>query len=449
VTKCTCGVGMLVRSLTIFALVLIGLAGLACRSEGISVKLAWDQVTDPTVIAYNLYYGGSSPDYYSFVSAGANNTVTVSNLTGGVTYYFAVTAINVFGLESAFSAPVIYRVPIPCTITLGNLIQTYDGTPKSASATTTPSGLPVSLTYNGQTNSPAGLGIYQVVATVTDPNYSGSATGTLIIATTLATIQLTGMTWVYDGNMKEASVTTTPPGLPVLLTYNGATGPPTNAGSYEVTAEIYDPTFTFGAVTNGVFTISRANAAVQLSSLTWNYDGTRKSAFVTTIPPGLAVMLTYNGQSQAPYAAGTYTVIASITDPNYQGSDTQLFTITGGKGGPGVTSPATPFPPSPGSQATSQVTATGEPLQIRWPTGSIGPVSVFHSTNLAEWALLTNSIDRSGSMLILQQPGNHFYRATIANQGRTNQLPMEIEKLSHASTASQPINANPTTQGVP
>ena len=57
-TKCTCGVGMLVRSLTIFALVLIGLAGLACRSEGISVKLAWDQVTDPTVIAYNQYPPG-------------------------------------------------------------------------------------------------------------------------------------------------------------------------------------------------------------------------------------------------------------------------------------------------------------------------------------------------------------------------------------------------------
>ena len=435
-TKCTCGVGMLVRSLTIFALVLIGLAGLAYRSEGISVKLAWDQVTDPTVIAYNLYYGGTSPNYSSFVSAGANNSVTVSNLAGGVTYYFAVTAINVFGLESAFSAPVIYRVPIPCTITLGNLLQTYDGTPKSASATTTPPGLNMSLTYSGQTNSPAGLGIYQVVATVTDPNYSGSATGTLIIATTLATIQLTSMAWVYDGNMKEASVTTTPPGLPVLVTYNGLTDPPTNAGSYEVTAEIYDPTFTFGGVANGIFTISRANAAVQLSSLTWNYDGTRKSAFVTTVPPGLAVMLTYNGQSQAPYAAGIYTVVGSVTDPNYQGSDTQIFTITGGNGGPGVTSPATPFPSSPGSQGTGQVTATVEPLQIRWPTGSIGPVSVFHSTNLAEWTLLTNSVDWSGSMLILQQPGNHFYRATTANLGMTNQLPMTIEKLGPPSNSS-------------
>jgi hypothetical protein len=449
VTKCMCGVGTSVRSLTIFALVLIGLAGSACRSAGVSVKLAWDQVTDPTVIAYNLYYGGSSLDYSSFVSAGPNNSVTVSNLTGGVTYYFAVTAINDFGLESAFSAPVIYRVPIPCTITLGNLFQTYDGTPKSVSATTTPPGLGVSLTYNGQTNSPAGLGIYQIVATVTDPNYSGSVTGTLIVARTLATIQLAGMTWVYDGNMKEASVTTMPPGLPVLVTYNGLTGPPTNAGSYEVNAEIYDPTFTFGAVTNGIFTISKANAVVRLSSLTWNYDGTRKSASVTTVPPGLAVMLTYNGQSQAPYAEGNYTVVASVKDPNYQGSDTQLLTITDGNGGPGLTSPATPFPSSPGSQSTSQVSATVEPLQIRWPTGSIGPVSVFHSTNLAEWALLTNSVDQSGSMLILQQPGNHFYRATISNTGTTNQFPMAIEKLSRPSTVPQPINANPINQGLP
>ncbi|WP_407639368.1 MBG domain-containing protein [Geotalea uraniireducens] len=33
--------------------------------------------------------------------------------------------------------------------TLGNLSATYDGSPKSATATTTPAGLAVTITYNG------------------------------------------------------------------------------------------------------------------------------------------------------------------------------------------------------------------------------------------------------------------------------------------------------------
>ena len=38
------------------------------------------------------------------------------------------------------------------SVTLGNLDQTYDGTPKSATATTTPPGLNVTFTYNGSSN---------------------------------------------------------------------------------------------------------------------------------------------------------------------------------------------------------------------------------------------------------------------------------------------------------
>ena len=66
-------------------------------------------------------------------------------------------------------------------MTLGNLNQTYDGTAKSATATTTPSGLTVAFTYDGSANAPTNVGTYQVIGTVVDPVYVGSATNNLVI----------------------------------------------------------------------------------------------------------------------------------------------------------------------------------------------------------------------------------------------------------------------------
>ncbi len=69
----------------------------------------------------------------------------------------------------------------PATVTLSNLTQTYDGSPKPVTATTSPAGQSVAITYNGSTAAPAPAGSYAVVATVTSANYQGTASGTLVI----------------------------------------------------------------------------------------------------------------------------------------------------------------------------------------------------------------------------------------------------------------------------
>ena len=84
------------------------------------------------------------------------------------------------------------------TVTLTNLNQTYDGTPKPVTVATTPSGLAVTVTYAGiggttygpTQSAPSGLGTYAAFATVTDPGYtgSGSATATLTIANPAPTV---------------------------------------------------------------------------------------------------------------------------------------------------------------------------------------------------------------------------------------------------------------------
>jgi hypothetical protein len=69
----------------------------------------------------------------------------------------------------------------PATVILSNLTQTYTGLPLSVSATTTPIGLSTSITYNGSSTPPSAVGTYSVVATITDANHVGSATGTFNI----------------------------------------------------------------------------------------------------------------------------------------------------------------------------------------------------------------------------------------------------------------------------
>jgi hypothetical protein len=68
------------------------------------------------------------------------------------------------------------------SVTLGNLTATFDGTPKSVTATSNPAGIPVSITYNGSATPPTNAGSYTVVGTINSSNYQGSANATLTIA---------------------------------------------------------------------------------------------------------------------------------------------------------------------------------------------------------------------------------------------------------------------------
>ena len=79
-------------------------------------------------------------------------------------------------------------------VVLGSLSHVYDGTPKSATATTDPAGLSTTLTYDGSATAPTAVGSYEVVALVAEALYAGGATGTLTIAETLSPFEQ----WLQD-----------------------------------------------------------------------------------------------------------------------------------------------------------------------------------------------------------------------------------------------------------
>jgi predicted extracellular nuclease len=203
-------------------------------------------------------------------------------------------------------------------VTLGDLAQTYSGTARVASATTTPAGLGVTLTYNGSATPPVNVGSYPVEAKVVDANYVGTGTGTLVVSPATASVVFSNLTQTYDGTPRVVSVVTAPAGLAVALTYNGSAAAPINVGSYALAATVNDANY-IGSATNTLI-VSPATATVTLGNLFQQYDGTPKSVTVTTAPAGLNVTLTYDGSPAAPSNPGAHAVVATVNEANYIGS---------------------------------------------------------------------------------------------------------------------------------
>lgn len=120
----------------------------------------------------------------------------------------------------------------------------FNNTAHGATATTTPAGLPVKILYNGVEGAPVQGGSYQVIAIVDDENYAGRKQGRITISKIEATVALSGLgTYFYNGSPFSATATTTPPGLPVVMTYKDKEVPPVEIGEYYVKAVIDHPSY--------------------------------------------------------------------------------------------------------------------------------------------------------------------------------------------------------------
>lgn len=76
-----------------------------------NIRLAWNPLQSLAVAGYCLYSGSEQGVYNNKIDIGNNTTATVSGLQEGRTYYFAVTAYNSNGVESAISSGISYITP--------------------------------------------------------------------------------------------------------------------------------------------------------------------------------------------------------------------------------------------------------------------------------------------------------------------------------------------------
>ncbi|MGQ9662095.1 MAG: fibronectin type III domain-containing protein [Kiritimatiellia bacterium] len=105
------------KRLLLLSLVITISSGLTTQIQGESVTLIWyppETNVDGTplldLVGYNLYYGLVSRRYTTRVFVEIPE-LTISDLSPGRTYYFAVTAVNSLGIESDFSEEVVWSVP--------------------------------------------------------------------------------------------------------------------------------------------------------------------------------------------------------------------------------------------------------------------------------------------------------------------------------------------------
>ncbi len=218
---------------------------------------------------------GNLAQAYDGTAKSATATTDPEDLTVDITYdgnawaptnagsYFVAATINdAIYQGSATGTLMISQATQSADVTLQNLAQTYDGTPRAATATTDPEGLEVEITYDGGATAPVAAGSYTVVGTVKDINYAGAATGTLVVAKAAAGVTITNLNQDYDGTPKSVTVTTVPSGLAVSVTYNDSGTVPAATGSYVVVAAITEANYS-GSVT-GTLTIASAFTPFQL-----------------------------------------------------------------------------------------------------------------------------------------------------------------------------------------
>ena len=272
------------------------------------------------------------------------NGSTTAPTTAGT--YALVAAVNDNNYEGSASGT-FEITKATATVTLGTTSVVYNGSPQSATATTSPAGLGLIYTYDGSTTAPTNAGTYALVATINDVNYTGSASGIFEITKATASINFTSLSATYDGTPKSASYTTTPSGLTAALTYNGSVTPPTNAGSYTVEAKISNANYQ-GTATD-IFIIAKGTATINFGNLNFIYDGAAKSATATTVPPGLTVSFTYDGSTTAPANAGTYNVVATLSTTNYEGTNSATMTISKASATVSISNTAQNFDGSPKS----------------------------------------------------------------------------------------------------
>ena len=86
------------------------LAGLD-RAAAWNASLGWNASSFSGTAGYNIYYGTVNGVYTGKVNVGNVTSATISNLTAGITYYFAATTLDSNGNESAFSNETSYIVP--------------------------------------------------------------------------------------------------------------------------------------------------------------------------------------------------------------------------------------------------------------------------------------------------------------------------------------------------
>ena len=119
------------------------------------------------------------------------------------------------------------------TFDAGTLSQTYSAAQKTVATTTTPPGLTVNLSFTG---APVNASSYPVTATVSDPNYTGSASGILVIGKASPIINWASPAAITFGTAINATQLDASANVSGTFVYNPTAGTVLGAGTQNLNA---------------------------------------------------------------------------------------------------------------------------------------------------------------------------------------------------------------------
>jgi len=162
------------------------------------------------------------------------------------------------------------------------------------------------------------------------------------------------------------------------------------------------------------FDVAIAPATISFSGTPlFGFDGLAKPATAVTTPPGLPVSLTYNGGATVPNRPGVYTVVGTVTDPNYVGSSTLTLTIN-------------PPPPPTINLQILPTTQGNPPFNVTFQDASSGFIDSWTLVPAADGnPTFTNRSQPIG--VTYSQPGSHEAVLTVVGPGGTVQKKVQIK----------------------
>jgi hypothetical protein len=148
-----------------------------------------------------------------------------------------------------------------------------------------------------------------------------------------------------------------------------------SAGSFDDTISFSNETNNNGNTTrNAGLTVNPIPVAVTLGNLNQTYNGGPRPVTVTTNPTPKAYSVTYEGQTTEPVNAGNYAVVATVTEPNHQGSTSGTLVVA--KATQAITFGAlTDVQLTTGSLALDTTSSSGLPVSYTSSNSAVATVS--------------------------------------------------------------------------
>ncbi|RNI29118.1 MBG domain-containing protein [Rufibacter latericius] len=275
------------------------------------------------------------------------DTYTMNSGTGtGIVRYNQAGDDNYHAAPEVTAKVTAQKAAATITLNTADLSQTYNGSAKTVSYSISPADVTgVSVTYSQKettVSNPTNAGAYEVLASLTNDNYSGSAEGTLVIAKASTKTEVVASDAIYNGSAHKGPATVKGDGgLNQAITvyyagvaptvYPSSTNAPVNAGTYSATASYAESANYLGSSDEKEFTIDKASSITEVTVPAGPFTYTGKAQTPATVKVTgagnleLTPTATYGNNINAGTATASYTFAG---DDNHTGSeDSKSFII--------------------------------------------------------------------------------------------------------------------------